>query len=111
MSKLEGALEERENGAEKEARKLSGELAEMTAELKALRNAKDQGGVREQLLRDQLAAQAAAAEAHRQERDKELEVMRQNPHTPHTPARLVCILVATILAHMSGLRTCAHSRP
>lgn len=84
MSKLEGALEERENEAEAEERKLSGELAEMTAQLKALRNAKDQGGVREQLLRDQLAAQAAAAEAERQERDKELEVMSRNAHTPHT---------------------------
>jgi hypothetical protein len=84
LSKLEAALEERENEAEAEERKLSGELAEVTAQLKALRNAKDQGGVREQLLRDELAAKAAAAEAERQERDKELEVMSRNPHMPHT---------------------------
>ena len=84
MSKLEAALEERENEAEAEERKLSGELAEVTAQLKALRNAKDQGGVREQLLRDELAAKAAAAEAERQERDKELEVMSRNPHMPQT---------------------------
>ncbi len=90
-------MEERENAADREERKLSGELAEITAELKALRNAKDQGAVREQLLRDQLAAQAAAAEAERQERDKELEVMSRNPRSRP-------ILVHLGLVHIGGLR-------